>query len=80
MDCFARDILMAVDFWQFSNNPPDSASVAYSITFLIILHCACTRLFLGIIDCICMLYFVPRKKYPPDLRRVSGYEMQGAFE
>ena len=43
----ARAILMAVAFWQFSNNPPNYVSVAYVITFLIILHSTCTSLFGG---------------------------------
>ena len=63
---------MAVAFWQFSNNPPNSASVADAITFLIILHSTCTGLFSGGIACIVVLEFGPRKKYAPAMLLASG--------
>ena len=70
-----RDVLVAVAFWHFSNNPPNSASVADAMTFLIMLHSTCIGAFWGIIDCIGVLDFGPRKKYPPALIRASGYNM-----
>ena len=66
---------MTVTFWQFSNNPSNYASVADSITLLIMIHSTCTGPFLGGIDCISVLDFGSRKKYPPDLLRASGSEM-----
>ena len=63
---------MAVASWKFSNNPLNSASMADSITFLIMLHSTCTGSFLGFIDCNCVLDFGPRKKYSTDLLRASG--------
>ena len=68
----ARAILMDVAFWQFSNNPPNSVSVDDATTFLIILNSTCTGPFLGDIDCIGVLDFGPRGKYPPALLRASG--------
>ena len=70
-----RDVLVDVYFYPFQNNPNNSALVAYAITFLIMLHSTCTKTFLGGIDCIGVLNFGPRKKYPPALLRTSGSEM-----
>ena len=42
-----RVVPLAVDFWQLSNNPPNSASVADAIAFLIFLNYTCTALFSG---------------------------------
>ena len=67
-----RAVHMEVAFWQFSNKPPNSASVADSITFLMILHSTCTGPFYRGISCIGVLDFGPRKKYPPDLLHDSG--------
>ena len=36
---YARAVLMDVDIWKFSNNPPNYASVADAITFLIMHWC-----------------------------------------
>ena len=58
----ARAVLMAVAFWKFSNNPPNSTSVADAIIFLIMLHYTCTGPSLGGIDFIGVLDFCPRKK------------------
>ena len=58
---YARSVLMAVIFCKFSNNHPNSDSVADSITFLIILHSTSTGPFWGAIDFIGVLDFGPRK-------------------
>ena len=55
---------MDVDLLKFSNNTPNSASMADSVTFLIMLKSTCTGSFYGVIDCIGVLYFGPRKKHP----------------
>ena len=54
-------VLMTVDFWKFSNYPPNSASVADTMIFLIMLHFIWTGPFLRSIDCISVLDFGPRK-------------------
>ena len=72
---YARVVLMDVAFYQFSNNPPNSSSVADTMTFLIMLHSTCTGPFSGGIACIGVLGFGPRKKYPPALLRDSGSDM-----
>ena len=69
-----RAIFTAVDFWKFSNNPPNYASMADAITFLIMLHATCNGSFWGAVDCIGVLDFSPRKKYPSDLLHASGSE------
>ena len=71
----ARAVLMDVAFCQFSNNPPNYASVTDAITFLIILHSKCTGPFPGGIACIGVLDFFPRKKHPPALLRASGSDI-----
>ena len=60
---FAREACMDVEFWQFSNNPPSSASVANFMTILIILHSTCTGPFFGGIDIIgvLLIYLVAKK-------------------
>ena len=68
-------VLMAVSFWLFSNNPPNSTPVPDAITFRIMLHYTCTGPFWGGIDFIGVLDFVHKKKYPPDLLRAPGSEM-----
>ena len=72
---YARSVLMDVAFWQFSNNPLNSDSVAEAMIFLIILRSTCTGPFFGVIYCIGVLDFGPRKKYPPVLICVSGSDM-----
>ena len=72
---YSRAIIMDVAFWKFSNNSPNSASVADAMTFIIILHSTCTGTFTGGIDCHGVLGFGPRKKYPPALLRASGSEI-----
>ena len=69
---YARAVLVAVAFWKFSNNPPNSASVADAITLLIMLYSTFTGPFSGSIDCIGVLDFGPRKKYLPALLRAFG--------
>ena len=71
----ARADLMAVVFWQFSDHPPNYASVYDAITFLIMLHSTCTGPFGRGIDCTSFLDFIHRKKYPPALLRASGSEI-----
>ena len=71
----ARSVLMDVAFWQFSNNPPNYASVDDAMTFIIMLHSTCTVLFYGGIACISVLYFGPRENYPPALLRASVSDM-----
>ena len=75
-----RAVLMAVVFYYFLNNAPNSASVADAITFLIMLHYTCTRPFCVIIDCIGVLDFGPKNKYPPALLHTSGSNILYAFE
>ena len=52
---------MDIDFWKFSNNPPNSDSVADAIKFLIMLIFKCTGPFSRGISCIGVFYFGPRK-------------------
>ena len=42
---YARSVLMDVDFKQLSSNPPNYASVADAMNFLMILHSTCTGTF-----------------------------------
>ena len=69
---YSRASLMDVAFWKFSSCTPKYDSVANAITSIIMLHSTCTGTFYGGIDCISVLDFGPRKKYPPDLLRASG--------
>ena len=71
----ARAILMYVAFRQFSNNPPNSASMAHAITLLIMMHSSCIGLFYRSISCSGVLDFGPRKKYHLALIRASGSDM-----
>ena len=61
-DCWwtisAISILVEVDFCQFSNNPPNSTSVADDIKFLMMLISTCTGPFSGGISFIIVLDFV----------------------
>ena len=72
---YARSVIADVTFWKFSNDPPNSASVADAMTFLILLHSTCTGPFYRGIDCIGVFDFGPRKKYPPVLLRASDSYM-----
>ena len=38
---YAREVRMDVEFWQFSNNPPNSTSVSDAVIFLIIPNSTC---------------------------------------
>ena len=58
---FDWGVLMDVAFWQFSNSPPNSASVADAITFIIMLHSTCTGKFYDGIVCIGVLDFFLQK-------------------
>ena len=60
---------------EVSNNPPNSASVADAMPFIIILNYACTGLFYGSIACIGVLDFGPMKKYSPALLHASGSDI-----
>ena len=71
----ARAVLTEVAFSQFSRKPPNYASVADDITFLMMLHYKCTCLFSRDISCIGVLDFGPRKKYPAAMLRASGSDM-----
>ena len=72
---FSRSVLVDFAFVQFSNNPPNSASVADAITFIIFLHSTYNGLFSGGISCIGVLKFGPRKKYLRALLFASGSDM-----
>ena len=67
-----------IAFWQFSNNPPNSASVPDATTFIIMMYSTCAGLFSGGIDCVDVLDFIPRKQYPPALLHASGSGMYDA--
>ena len=60
---------------SFQITPPNSASVANTMAFLIMLHYTCAGPFLAGIDFIGVLDFFPRKKYPPAPFRASGSDM-----
>ena len=70
---YDRAVRMDVAFWQFSNNPPNSTSVADSMMSIMILNSTCTGPFYGVIFIIgvFLLDFEPRKKYPPSLLHAS---------
>ena len=55
------EVCTYVAFYQFSNNPPNSASVADAIIFLITMNYKFTSPFYGSIGCIGVLDFGPRK-------------------
>ena len=65
---------MDVAFWYFSNNSPNSASVADSMAFLMILHSTCTGSFSGGIAFIgvSLLDVGTSKKFQPALLCTSG--------
>ena len=75
-----KAVRVEVVFWQFSNKPPNSTSVADAVTFLMMLHSTSTGSFYRVISCIGVLYFGTRKKYLPDLLRASGSGMSDASE
>ena len=50
-------------------------SMADAMEAISMMHSTRTGLFYEGIDCIFVLYFGPRKKYPPALLRDSGSEM-----
>ena len=52
-------VFVDVAFWKISTKPPNYASVADSITFLIMLHSTFTGPFSGGISCIGVLDFFP---------------------
>ena len=56
----ARSVLVDIAFWKFSNNPPNSASVADAMTFIIVLHSTFTVPFSKGIYFIGVLDFGPR--------------------
>ena len=62
---YTRAVHMNVAFWQFSNNPPNFASVADVMTFLIIMNYTCAGPFYGGFDCIIVLDFGTRKNILP---------------
>ena len=66
---------MDITFWQSSNIPPNSYSMADAMTFIIVLHSTCTGTFDGGIASICLVDFGTRKKYPPALLHYSGSDM-----
>ena len=75
-----KAVLMEVYFWQFSNKPTSSASVADAITLLMMPHSTFTGPFSGGIFWICVLDFGSKKKYPLDLICASGSDMYDASE
>ena len=66
---------MDVNFWQFSNNPPNYDSVSDSMKFIIMLHSTCTGPFSGGIAFISVLDFGLSNKYPSALLHASGSDM-----
>ena len=72
-----RTVPMDVCFWQFSDHPPNSASVYDAMTFLMMIHSTCTRLFYGGISVIGVLLMGlgPKKHYPHALLNASGSEI-----
>ena len=59
---YDRAVRMDVAFWQFSRNPPNSASVADAMTFLTLINSAYNVSFYGGIAVICVLDFGTRKR------------------
>ena len=72
---YTRAVIVYVTLWKFSNSPPNSASMADAMESIIMMHSTCTGLFYEGIDCIIVLDFGPRKKYPPALLRDSDSDM-----
>ena len=70
-------VRMDVAFCQFSNHPPNSASVYDDMTFLMMIHSTCTGLFYGGISVIGVLLMGlgPKKHYPHALLNASGSEI-----
>ena len=61
---YDRVILVDVALWQFSNNLPNSFSIADTTTLLIMINSTCTGTFYRGVACTSVLDFGPRKKYP----------------
>ena len=59
---YATAVLEDIAFWKFSNNPPNSASMADAITFIIMMHYTRNGTFYWGIACIGVLDFAPMKK------------------
>ena len=59
---YARAVLIDFVFRKFSNNPPNSASMAEAMTFIVMLYYTCNGQFTRVIDCINGLNFVPGEK------------------
>ena len=59
---------------EFLNNPPNSTSVADTMTFIVIMYSTCDGPFSGVISDIgvVLMDFGPITKYPPTLLRDSG--------
>ena len=72
---YTKAVHMGVALCKFSNKPLNYASLDDAITFLIMLHSTRTGPFSGGISYIGVLDFGPKKKYPPDLLRASGFYM-----
>ena len=70
---YAREVRMDVTFRQFSNHPPNSASLSDSMIFLIMLYYKWTDTFSGGIYCIGVMDFGHIKK--PALPRESGSDI-----
>ena len=79
LNIYDKEVHMDVIFQQFLNNPPNYASVADAMLFIIILHYTCTGPFYWGIVCISVLYlFWSQGKNSPALLCVSASEMQDA--
>ena len=70
-----RAVIIDITFRQFSNSPPNSPSMADTMTFIIMMDSTCTDMFSVGITFIGVLDFGPSKKYTPDLLRASGSDM-----
>ena len=58
---YDRAVFVAVAFWKFPNNIPNSTSVDDAMTFLVMLNSTCSGPFSGVIYCISVLDFGPRE-------------------
>ena len=72
-----REFLMDVYFWKFSNNPPNSASMADAMTFLVILNYTYNGPFSGGIAVIgvLLMYCERRGEYSLALLRAYGSDI-----
>ena len=77
---YVRAVRADVAFWGVLNNPPNSASMADAMTFIMILYSTCMGRFSGCITIIGVLFLGlwPKKKYPHPLMCASVYEMNDA--